>query len=289
MLRMQSDTGWWLITHPDHARLAGEFARAWGNTRFRRPEPRVRVLHGISSHDDGWRKRDNHPSITRQGKPSAFSAELVGKYSAFEEIDLPEYLTVRERAVQLIAERDAYAALLIAMHTFSLLTDHADRETILPQQLPLLDKFLEDLQEYQQLLLENIEADSQLLEYEKDAQRIQENFQLLQACDNLSLLSCVAYDSPANLLHPLALNDGGKAEVKVYPIASRHFRLEPWPFAQEKLQFEIPARHVKGKLFGSSAELEKAYNAAPEEKLSVTLSEFDKSATRSSRILTFSE
>ena len=23
MLRMESETGWWLITHPDHARLAG--------------------------------------------------------------------------------------------------------------------------------------------------------------------------------------------------------------------------------------------------------------------------
>ena len=34
MLRMESETGWWLITHPDHARLAGEFAAAWGNAHF---------------------------------------------------------------------------------------------------------------------------------------------------------------------------------------------------------------------------------------------------------------
>ena len=46
MLRMESETGWWLITHPDHARLAGDFAAAWGNERFRRPEPRARVLKG---------------------------------------------------------------------------------------------------------------------------------------------------------------------------------------------------------------------------------------------------
>src|SRR5579863_3323303 len=87
MLRMESPTGWWLITHPDHARLAGEFATAWGNAQFRKPEPRARVLKGISCHDDGWVARDAHPTITRQGKPSAFSTELVGKYSAFEEID----------------------------------------------------------------------------------------------------------------------------------------------------------------------------------------------------------
>ena len=271
MLRMETETGWWLITHPDHARLAGEFAKAWGNERFRKPEPRMRVLHGIASHDDGWSARDEHPSITRQGKPSAFSKELVGKYSAFEEIDLLEYLAVRERAVWIIAERDAYAGLLIAMHTNSLLTDHADRETIPAQELKLLDQFLEDLQAYQQILLENIEADSDLLVFEKDAQRIQENFQFLQACDNLSLLACVAYDVQADLLHPLALNGGGKSPVQVIPVGARRFRLDPWPFAKPELKFEFPARAVKGHLFGSSAELERAFVAAPVKELTVTL------------------
>ena len=63
-------------------------------------------------------------------KPSAFSTELVGKYSAFEEIDLADYLAVRDRAVRLIAAEDAYAALLISMHTYNLLNEHADRSTI---------------------------------------------------------------------------------------------------------------------------------------------------------------
>src|SRR5246127_332065 len=150
MLRMESETGWWLIRHPDHARLAGDFAEAWGNELFRRPEPRDRVLLGIRTHDDGWAARDAHPSITRQGKPSAFSSELVGKYSAFEEIDLADYLAVRERAVRLIAAEDAYAALLISMHTYSLLNDHADRSTIAPAELPLLDRFLEEQRVFQE-------------------------------------------------------------------------------------------------------------------------------------------
>ena len=106
MVRLESETGWWLITHPDHARLAGAFAAAWGNAEFRSPQPRTRVLLGISAHDDGWAVRDAQPSVTREGKPSAFSVELVGKYSAFEEIDIAEYLSVRDRAVRSLAERD---------------------------------------------------------------------------------------------------------------------------------------------------------------------------------------
>src|ERR1700689_636499 len=144
MLRLETETGWWLVTHPDHARLAGAFARQWGNERFLPPEPCANVLRGISRHDDGWATRDATPQITRQGKPSAFSVELVGKYSAFEEIDLVDYLAVRDRAVRLIASEDPYAAILISMHTYSLLSEHADRSTIAPAQLPLLDQFLAD-------------------------------------------------------------------------------------------------------------------------------------------------
>jgi hypothetical protein len=54
MLRLETETGWWLVTHPDHARLAGAFAQRWGNDLFLPPEPRENVLRGIARHDDGW-------------------------------------------------------------------------------------------------------------------------------------------------------------------------------------------------------------------------------------------
>jgi hypothetical protein len=269
---MESETGWWLITHPDHARLAGDFAAAWGNAQFRKPEPRARVLKGIACHDDGWAARDAHPSITRQGKPSAFSTELVGKYSAFEEIDLEEYLAVRDRAVRIIAEEDPYAGLLISMHTYNLLTVHADRSTIAAQGLLLLDAFLARQRDYQRELRAKIAEDTSLPAEEKAEQKILEHFRLLQACDNLSLLTCVAFASPAHLLHPLPLKDGSTAEVKVQPVAPRHFRLAPWPFAESELSFTFPARHVTGKQFGDSQSLEAAFHASPVEQLTVRLS-----------------
>jgi hypothetical protein len=268
---MQSETGWWLITHPDHARLAGAFAAAWGNAAFRRPEPRDRVLYGIATHDDGWTDRDAHPSITQQGKPSAFSTELVGKYSAFEEIDIADYLAVRERAVRIIAEEDPYAGLLIAMHTYNLLTEHADRSTIASEGLSLLDNFLARQRAYQSELMSAIAADETLAREQKTELAIREHFRLLQACDNLSLLTCVAFDRPADLLHPLALNDGGSTEVEVRPLGPRHFRLAPWPFAEPELFFHFPSRHVEGRTFDSSATLHHAFHAAAVEQLTVKL------------------
>jgi hypothetical protein len=271
MLRIETETGWLLVTHPDHAHLAGDFAAAWGNEQFRSPEPRARVLKGISCHDDGWTARDAQPTITREGKPSAFSVELVGKYAAFEEIDLDEYLTVRQRAVQAMADDDPYAALLVSMHTYNLLTQHADRTTIAAADLPLLDRFLEHLQTTQKRLRTSINEDASLPAEEKSDQAIQQNFRLLQACDNLSLLSCVAYSRPAGLLHPLPLKNGSVSEVKVQPVAMRQFRLAPWPFFYPELTFQLPAHHVEGKTFESSEALTQAFSDAEVLHLPVTL------------------
>jgi hypothetical protein len=273
MLRMETETGWWLIRHSDHARLAGAFAAAWGNERFRRPEPRERVLYGIATHDDGWAERDAHPTITRQGKPSAFSTELVGKYAAFEEIDLEEYLAVRDRAVRMIAEKDPYAGLLISLHTYNLLSEHADRSTIPLDGLGLLDAFLNQQRSLQEALFSSIAVDGTLTPAERSEQMILEHFRLLQACDNLSLLTCVAYERPAHLLHPLPLNDGGTAEVRVYPCGPRQYRLSPWPFAEPEMTFHFPARHVEGKTFESARELQAAYFYPLDVQLSVTLRE----------------
>src|ERR1700736_5184367 len=187
MLRLQSKSGWWLVTHVDHAHLAGAFAEKWGNERFLAPEPRERVLRGVHAHDDGWAARDQQPQITRQGNPGAFSVELVGKYSAFEEIDLADYLAVRDRAVRLIAAEDPYAAVLISMHTFSLLSEHADRSTIAPAELPLLDQFLDQQKAFQQALLQEIAADPRFTPPQTTEAAILDHFRLLQATDYLSL------------------------------------------------------------------------------------------------------
>ncbi len=272
MLRLETETGWWLVTHPDHARLAGAFAERWGNDLFPPPEPREQVLRGIAHHDDGWAARDAAPQITRQGKPSAFSTELVGKYSGFEEIDLVDYLAVRDRAVREIAEKDPYAAALISMHTYSLLHDHADRTTILSAQLPLLDRFLEGQKELQASLRRQIESSPDLRSEHKSADAILDHFHLLQANDYLSLLTCVDFQKPVSLLHALPARDGSHIPIQARSVGTRHFVLNPYPFSEASLSFEFPARHIEGKLFSSAKDLQNAFHRAKAETLSVVVS-----------------
>jgi len=272
MLRQETPTGYYLITHPDHARLAAQFAAHWGNKNFPKPEPRANVLKGIAEHDDGWKTRDANPQITKQGKPSAFSTELVGKYSAFEEIDLSDYLAVRDNAVRKIASEDPYAALLIAKHTYNLLSEHADRSTISPDQLPLLDNFLAQQKIFQQSLKEKIAGNREILPQQKSDSAIEDHFHLLQATDNLSLLTCVDFRQPASLLHALPQRHGPPTQVKVVSKAERHFVLTPYPFDEDDLVFEFPARHINEKVFTNHAALQSAYATAPTESLTVKIS-----------------
>jgi hypothetical protein len=271
MLRQKTSDGWFLIRHPDHAALAGEFAAAWGNERFRPPEPRADVIEGIRRHDDGWAARDVAPLITRAGKPSAFGADLVGKYTAFEEIDLPDYLKVRGNAMEIVAQDNAYAAILISMHTCNLLTAHADRSTIKPAELPLLDAFVARQQQRQLELRAAAAGTGRFRDKDLTVERLTEHFRLLQACDNMSLLSCVDFDGPASLLHPLPLRDGGTSEVQVRRVALRTFQLTPWPFSRPRLRYEIQGRPVSGDTFASAAEIQAKYQVATIETLVVEL------------------
>jgi Protein of unknown function (DUF3891) len=174
--------------------------------------------------------------------------------------------------VRLIAEEDAYAALLISMHTYNLLSEHADRSTILPAELPLLDQFLEQQKAFQGRLFERISSDESLPPEQKTEAAIADHFRLLQAADNLSLLACVDFQRPSNLLHALPLRDGTRSRVEVRSAGSRRFVLGPYPFQEPLLTFHFPARQVQGKLFESAKDLQEKFQAAPVETLSVTLS-----------------
>jgi hypothetical protein len=269
MLRKREQNGWTLITHPDHAGLAGAFASQWGNEFFTFPEPRDGVLEAIYRHDDGWKERDAAPQVTRKGLPSAFSTELVGKYSAFEEIDLADYLAVRGRALENIAQRNPYAAILISMHTHNLLAERSDRSTIHPNDLPLLDKFLADQRAAQARLRKQLEREGKYPAAQISTDAFHERFCLLQACDSLSLLACVDFDQPADLLHNLPTKNGRREKIVYKRKDNGLYALDPYPFAASPQVFTLPGRRIAGDTF-TTEELGRLYHAAPIEERQLT-------------------
>ncbi|MEM9025513.1 MAG: DUF3891 family protein, partial [Verrucomicrobiota bacterium] len=251
MIRIEDSGGWRLITHKDHAKLAGAFARAWDVERFEFPDPRDSVLLGISSHDDSWEGPDSHPSVAADGTPSAFSKELVGSYDAFENIDLPAYLEVRRMATEACAEEDPFAARMISMHTVSLLTEHADLSTLSEDQKPIHAAFVESQRARQRELTADCAMIPSLAGHAFE-ENFQAAFRLLQACDSLSLYCCALFPEVGALQHRHPLRDSGELVQIVYePVSEGIYALSPFPFVGNSMEFEIPCIGIQGVNFDS--------------------------------------
>lgn len=270
MIRIELTDGWVLVTHPDHARLAGVFAEHWGNVDFGRPAPAGPVLEAVRAHDDAWADRDATPYLTHEGRPSAFSRELVGTYDSFEEIDLADYLAVRGQATEVVARRDPYAAILVSLHTHNLLTEQTDVAAMTPAQRALHGDFIGAQEGRRAELLEICASRPEVAAF-ATAENLQAGFEFLQACDSLSLLLCTDFPSPAPLRHRHRRRDGTEVTIHYEPLGEGRARVQPWPFAGHALKVEIPCRRVSGNTFANVEVFRAAYRAAPVEMRVVTL------------------
>jgi Protein of unknown function (DUF3891) len=254
MIRSETDAAWILVTHPDHARIAGEFADAWGNERFARPEPYEPIRHAVYHHDDGWLARDAAPLLTREGKPEAFTSALVGAYSAFEEIDLPAYLRVRAKVTAEVAAQDAYAGIVVSMHTYNLLTEQADASTIRAEHRSAYETFLADQLAWQRATVARLGA---------GAAELHRAFEFLQCCDNLSLIVCSGYAHARELRHTHPDRDGVRHAVRCEPLGGGSYRLSPWPLSVSRFILRVPYRVIAKRASGSVELFRAAFAAAP--------------------------
>ena len=262
MIRIETDSGWILVEHPEHARLAGRFAVHWGNDDFPPPDPRADVLTAVARHDDAWATRDALPFLTGEGRPSAFSRELVGRYSAFEEIDFADYLAVRGKAAEAVAADNPYAAVIISMHTVSLLPTHADLPGLPASDWELPRAFTQKQRTRQGEWIASLAADpGRAKDVEPDSLR--RAFEFLQACDSLSLGVCVRYPSAKNLRHAHPRRDGSMSEITCTPLGDDKYRLSPYPLDRDTVVLELPCRTVPGKTFPDQESLRSAYAGAP--------------------------
>jgi len=262
MIRAETDTDWLLVTHPDHAHLAGEFADAWGNAQFARPEPYDLIRHAVYHHDDGWLARDAAPSLTPAGKPEAFTSALVGAYSAFEEIDLPSYLQVRARATAEAAQDHPGAAVLISMHTVNLLTEQADLESIRPEHRAAHADFIAEQRAFQQHSMARLGLDPAAMQY---------GFEFLQGCDNLSLIACSGYATPRALRQRHPDQSGVRRELIATPVAPATWSIAPWPFRTADLTFTVPRRSVPKAACTDLAAFRAAFAEASVESVTIRL------------------
>lgn len=268
MIKIETDTGWWLIRHQDHAQLAGKFARHWRNDHFAPPEPFEAVLQAICHHDDAWAERDASPKLTAAGQPSAFSKELVGTYDAFEEVDLFSDLKARAMATDTIAEKSPYAAMIVSMHSVNLLTEQSNLQRLDDEAREFHSTFIQDQMDRQEELGRMAARNPRLAPYCEHFHR-QRAFEFFQCCDSLSLAVCVRYASEIRLRHPQPMKDGSRTDIFCAPLGDNTYQLSPNPMDQNSLAFSIPAKFVSGKQFASIEEFRSTYEQAESAELEI--------------------
>ncbi|GAB5562023.1 MAG: hypothetical protein SynsKO_36700 [Synoicihabitans sp.] len=262
MIRAESAESWILVTHPDHARLAGQFADAWGNDEFPRPELFEAIRYAVYHHDDGWIARDAAPQLTPQGVPEAFTRDLVGAYSAFEEIDLPAYLEVRRKATEEVASANALAGVLTSMHTVNLLTEQADESTILPEHRESHAKFVAAQKEWQETEISRLDVAPAL---------VKRGFEFLQCCDSLSLMVCSGFDRPRPLRHNHPDSTGIARELICSLVEPNKWQIDPWPCGSDFLHLKLPYRIIPKAECESQERYASAFARAKVQEAEITL------------------
>ncbi len=230
------------IGQPAHAWVSGQIARAWGNDRFALPEPWEEVCLGAEQHDIGMALWDTAPELNPE----------TGRPYSFVEMPLETHLELWSAAPHRLRAQSRYAALLVSLHGTTLY-ERRDLNALEPPRRALVEAYLEEQRALQRELLAALRADPESTG--ADAATVERNRKLLFAWDHLSLALCLEW-APDTIADVPALD--GPAEI----VLSSERTLEPWPFADERVELQAEGRLLRG-TFSDAASMQAALDEAP--------------------------
>jgi hypothetical protein len=264
MIRRGTSGSLILISQHEHSRLCGEMARKLGNALFASPLPFAATIGAITEHDCGWAAHDQWPALNEKGLPShVFEAEMGTALDAWA------------KSVDQVAASHPYAGLLVSLHTMALANRASMREPegsdeLSRQQAFRVRRFVHRQIEMQESLRGRLGMRIDLplrgglaeLGRSPEEDLLRANFFLLEFLDQLSLNLC--FDqlifSRVDAVYPRPGEPS--IGVRVGREANGVMRLDPWPFNSEQLDFDVPARSIRGAPFPNAEALKSAYDAA---------------------------
>jgi hypothetical protein len=253
MIRREEKGGWSLINQHDHAALSGQIMNYWGNEAFEPPDPRDEVLFAVSEHDNGWREWDSSPKInTKTGYPVNFI-----------EMDFPDQKAIWTRSFTRFSGDHPYASALIALHfrVFNQKIIGKNEGGDEAKKLSLeMNKFI---------------ASSLNLEFSQSGLlplpiKAKINLRLVQVGDIISLTLCHGWPSIDIDAAPLNYS-GTSLNLKLKSGDGKNYIINPYPFSQDTLKFQIVGRKLSRKQFTSDDELRQTLNESNPEPLELSI------------------
>ena len=211
------------ITQPDHARLAAEAIAHWKADAFAEHPRRSVILLATREHDNGWIEEDAETYVDAAGAPLDFVA-------------VPAEIRQRiwPRAVRRMAEKDAYAAALIAQHAIAVYSASRNDDG--------WQAFFDELSRLRDRFLAAAGHDRETLDGD---------YRFVNAADRLSLAFCTGWAKP--------LESYGRQII----LKGRVVEITPDPFEGARVPLAIAARRVSQRRYRTSGELRAALKDAP--------------------------
>ena len=221
MLVRDAGDAWQIVLQTDHADLSAQLAQAWGGPGFARPEPYAPLVHAARRHDDGWAAWEQQPRLDDDGAPQSFLT-----------VPAPVHLAFYRAGVEVIAEEDPAAGLLVSMHMSGLYRQRYDVMPSPPRTVPdnerdLVDAFVQQEEDRQVALRRMLDAD--------EAWRWT-SYALLQVFDVVSLyfgLADVEAGAPGACEGVPTADGGDPVRIAIEPLGPWRVRFDPYPFADD--------------------------------------------------------
>ena len=249
------------IEQTDHARSCGQLARAFGAADFSPPTPRELVIYVVEHHDEGWAAVDG---LREQSAVTGLPHHLT-------QTPLPYLLQTSQGSPDFNEKRHPFCGLLSSMHTYGLfngrynLSDFIFIDKIPTDQKTAADQMLAAELARQARLKVALAADPAAQPWIAE-EALFANYKLLQFFDTLGLYfhtTCAAERAPA-LFRNVPDGRGSDHTVALTPQADGSYRLTPWLFADDSLEFFVEGRALTPQPAGT--DFQQIFTETPKER-----------------------
>ncbi len=268
-----------LVTQEDHAHLAGRLADLWGNGRFASPKPRDLFVTAVEHHDAGWSLHDSQPTLNPKHYPADFF-----------EMPIASYVRMWVASVAAAAARSGpMGGLLVSLHFCRLaeqipLNDEPEAVQLLVQDFVRCQKHRQA--DYRSTLGLTLSGNNGRLYPHSDKDReLLYHFDVLRAVDWMSLILCARElpefmhnwhgrwmpDHHAPEQGAPAGSHGSNGSVACRWEDECTLRWSPWPLSQQEFIHVLPVRRIPNGVYRKDQDLQRVYEGAPDEHLTVTL------------------
>jgi len=239
------------IPQTQHAALAGQLARAWGNLDFPAPAPRQATCLAAELHDNGMDPFDEAPELDPDsGLPRDFMHMPLGRW-----------IECWERGPRQVGAENPYAGLLVSMHGLHLL-EYRRKADLEEDERVRIEEFERDQRSLQEELRASAAA-VEACEPHLGEAALEANRKLLEVWDAFSLALCMPRVPESFGGVP---GEAGGATLRIKEVGTIGsgpvvIEVDPWPFSAERVPLAVAGRLLGGPR-SDQAELDQALAGA---------------------------